>query len=72
MNLLVFATAFGVQYLIGAIIELFPTTAGGGYALESYRFGFGACLLAQIIGMVWYILGFRALNAAPSHEADAT
>ena len=31
MNLVLFLAAFGAQYAIGAIIDLFPTTPGGGY-----------------------------------------
>lgn len=72
MNLLIFASAFGAQYVIGAIIELFPTTAEGGYAVEGYRFGFGLCLALQIMGLIWYLLGFNALRAKPSRSIDAT
>ncbi len=72
MNLLIFMSAFGTQYFIGAVIELFPTTAGGGYAVEGYQLGFGLCLGAQILGLIWYFQGFAALRARSSRGADAT
>ena len=41
MNLVLFLAAFGAQYAIGAIIDLFPTTPGGGYHPMGYQVGFG-------------------------------
>ncbi len=72
MNLLIFITAFGTQYLIGAIIELFPTSASGGYAVEGYQLSFGLCLAAQFLGLIWYWLGFSNLRSSPPRGADAT
>lgn len=66
MNLLIFITAFGTQYLIGEVIDLYPTTALGGYAPEGYQLGFGLCLAAQIFGLIWYLQGFGALRAMPA------
>ena len=37
MNLVLFLFAFGAQYAIGAIIDLFPTTPGGGYHPRATR-----------------------------------
>ena len=71
MNLLIFATAFGAQYAIGGIIDLFPTTGSGGYLPEAYRVAFGLCLLLQIIALIWYALGFRALRSAPAKATKA-
>jgi len=72
MNLLIFTAAFGTQYFIGAVIELFPTTANGGYAMEGYQVGFGLCLLAQSLGLIWYLQGFSGLRDKRSRGADAT
>lgn len=55
MNLLIFLTAFGVQYAIGGIIDLFPPTATGGYEPLAYQIGFGLVLAAQLIALVWYL-----------------
>ena len=72
MNLLIFLAAFATQYFIGAIIELFPTTESGGYAVEGYQLGFGLCLAAQIIGLIWYLQGFGSLRRQASSGVDAT
>ncbi len=71
MNLLIFATAFGTQYAIGGIIDLFPSSVAGEYQPEAYRIGFGLCLLAQVIALIWYGLGFRSLSNALPKEAGA-
>ncbi len=68
MNLLIFITAFAVQYLIGAVIGLFPTTESGGYAIVGYQLSFGLCLATQALGLIWYLLGFSALRTARALE----
>ena len=65
MNLVLFLFAFGAQYAIGAIIDLFPTGATGGYDPRGYQAGFGVFLAAQVLALGWYLLGRRALRAAP-------
>jgi hypothetical protein len=60
-----FLTAFGAQYAIGAIIDLFPTTASGGYDPRAYQVGFGVFFVAQLLALAWYLLGRRSLAAAP-------
>lgn len=72
MNLLIFGVAFVAQYVIGAIIELFPTTASGGYAVEGYRLGFGLFLALQVLGLIWYLQGFAALRDKAGRDLDAT
>ena len=64
MNLVLFLAAFGAQYAIGAIIDLFPTTAAGGYHPTGYQVGFGVFLAAQLLALLWYLLGHRALPRA--------
>ena len=64
MNLVLFLAAFGAQYAIGAIIDLFPTTAAGGYHPTGYQVGFGVFLAAQLLALLWYLLGRRALPRA--------
>ena len=63
VNLLLFLTAFAVQYAIGAIIDLFPPTTAGGYSPEGYRWAFGAFLVLQLLALAWYLGGRRALLA---------
>lgn len=66
VNLLLFLTAFGVQYAIGAIIDLFPTTPDGGYSPQGYRYAFGVFFALQLLALVWYLAGRRMLRVAPS------
>ena len=54
VNLALFATAFAVQYAIGAIIDLYPKTAEGGYAPEAYQVGFGVFFALQVVSFLWY------------------
>ncbi len=56
VNLLIFACAFIAQYAIGAIIELYPAPAGGGYPVKSYTTAFGAFLVIQVAAMIWFAL----------------
>jgi predicted MFS family arabinose efflux permease len=63
INLLVFVTAFLAQWGIGAVIELWPASAGGGYAPAGYRAAFGAMLAAQGLMCLWYV-------ACRSHPED--
>lgn len=69
MNLLIFGAAFGTQYAIGGIIDLFPSGTAGEYQPEAYRIGFGLCLTIQLVALVWYGAGFRSLRTAPPKEA---
>jgi MFS family permease len=70
VNLLLFLTAFAVQYAIGAIIDLFPPTASGGYSPEGYRWSFGVFLALQLLALIWYLAGRRSLLAAPRPASD--
>lgn len=59
MNLLIFGTAFGCQYISGAIIDLWPGTAGGGYDTRGYQVAFGTFLGLQLLALIWYFLPRR-------------
>ena len=56
VNLLIFLTAFGAQWGIGAIINMWPKTAAGGYALEGYQTAFAMTFGIQVLGLIWYFL----------------
>ncbi len=65
LNVIVFAAAFAVQWGIGAIIDLWPPAASGGYAPEGYRAAFAAVLGLQVLALGWFVVfgrrhGFRA------------
>ena len=55
VNLLVFIAAFSAQWGIGAIINLWPDTAAGGYAPAGYQAGFAMMLCLQVIALLWFV-----------------
>jgi predicted MFS family arabinose efflux permease len=59
LNLLVFATAFALQWGMGGIISLWPAAADGGYAASGYRAAFTIALALQAIALVWLVAGRR-------------
>jgi MFS family permease len=67
LNALVFASAFALQWGIGAIIERWPAPAGH-YHPDGFRAAFGASLLLQVLGCAWMVhawrRGTRAADAA--------
>lgn len=63
MNLMIFATAFIAQWAIGAVIDLFPRTASGGFPLAAYQAGFGAFLALEVLGLLWYLPARKRLIA---------
>jgi predicted MFS family arabinose efflux permease len=56
LNLLVFVAAFSAQWGIGAIINLWPVTAGGSYSPAGYQAAFAMMLLLQLIALLWFLL----------------
>lgn len=55
-NLLVFVGAFATQWGIGAVVNLWPASAGQ-YAAEGYRAAFGALLLLQCAAFAYVVVG---------------
>ncbi|MBB3065130.1 MFS transporter [Limibacillus halophilus] len=66
INLMIFLGAFSIQYAIGGIISLWPTSADGGYAAEGYKVAFGVFLILQIITFAWFVLSARWAPASRS------
>ena len=64
VNLLVFAFAFTIQWLIGVIINVWPAPHGG-YLPIGYGAAFGAALLAQGVAVAWLLLQKTAIQ--PGH-----
>ncbi|MDP6574041.1 MAG: MFS transporter [Rhodospirillales bacterium] len=56
VNLFVILGAFAVQSGIGAIIDLWPVTAHGGYDREAYRVAFGAMLGLEALAFLWFLV----------------
>ncbi len=59
LNVLLFSTAFAVQYAIGAVIGLWPAAAAGGYAPESYQAAFGMALAIEVAALMWFLWAGR-------------
>lgn len=62
LNLLVFVLAFIAQWGIGAVIEIWPVTAEGGYDPAGYRAAFGVMLSLQILGLIWFFSSGRKVT----------
>jgi MFS family permease len=63
MNLMIFSTAFLAQWLIGAIIDLYPRTTSGGFPPEAYRAGFGTFITLEVLGLLWFLPARKRLVA---------
>ena len=55
INLLVFIAAFILQWAIGAIINLWETTANGSYHPSGYQAAFLMLLALQTAGLIWFL-----------------
>jgi predicted MFS family arabinose efflux permease len=64
LNLMVFVVAFLAQWGMGAVIELWPLTALGGYDPAGYRVAFGGMLVLQILALIWFFLVGRKVTYA--------
>lgn len=56
LNLLVFIASFALQWAIGAVIDLWPQTAQGGYNPAGFQAAFSALVVTQILAIAWYLL----------------
>ncbi len=56
INLLVFITAFSLQWVSGAIINLWPGELPGHYGIEGYQVAFALLLSLQGIAYLWFLL----------------
>ena len=62
MNVMVFGSAFAAQWGIGAVIDLWPLTAAGGYNPAGYQAAFAVMLAIQVAGLIWYGLFRRDIQ----------
>jgi sugar phosphate permease len=59
MNLLIFVTAFALQWGMGLVINLWPAAADGGYAAPGYQTAFAIALALQVAALAWMVIGRR-------------
>ncbi|MDJ0723179.1 MAG: MFS transporter [Desulfobacterales bacterium] len=71
LNLLVFVVAFAAQWGIGAVIDLWPSTADG-YAIPGYQAGFGVMLGLQAVALAWFLLAGRRQGRVRPVESNPT
>jgi len=62
VNLLIFLAAFGAQWGIGAVINLWPKTAAGSYAIEGYEAAFAVMFGLQVLALIWCGISRRATS----------
>ena len=60
VNLMVFVSAFLLQWASGAIIDLWPQPSPGHYAQQGYQVAFGSLLLLQLSALGWFLIPLRA------------
>ena len=56
INMWAILGAFAAQYGIGAVIDLWPVTADGGYDREAYRTAFGSMLTLMFLAFLWFLV----------------
>ena len=66
LNLLLFLGAFLIQYLIGAIIDLWPPGPDGGYHPEGYRTAFWLVGLLLLLAAGWMAVFRARIGSTPS------
>lgn len=59
VNVFVFTGMFTGQWAVGLVLNLWPQTAGGGYAPEAYPWALGLLWFAQLAGLAWMWTGRR-------------
>ena len=67
LNLLLFLGAFLIQYLIGAIIDLWPPGPDGGYHPDGYRSAFWLVGLLVVLGVGWLTVPGGVLRNTSLH-----
>lgn len=59
LNVLVFGGAFAAQFAMGAIIDMWPLAADGGYANAAYQAAFATALALEVVAFVWFLVPGR-------------
>jgi predicted MFS family arabinose efflux permease len=54
-NLLLFATAWALQWGIGAVLDRFRGAADGAVEPAGYHWAFGSVLVLQVVAVFWYL-----------------
>lgn len=65
LTLIIFLLIFGFQIGVGAVLSLWPATAGH-YPAAAHLTAWGILIALQVVSAIWYVLPGRAL-AKPAH-----
>ena len=63
-NLLLFATAWALQWGIGAVLDLFAGPIEGSVDPAGYCWAFGGVLALQVLAVIWYLRANRRVKSA--------
>lgn len=63
LNVMVFGSAFVCQWGVGIIIDLWPTTASGGFHPTGYKAAFGVLLVLQVLAYAWFWMAPKSKDA---------
>jgi MFS family permease len=66
LNTFFFVGAFTLQYMVGLVIDLFPTEASGHYPVAAYQIAFGLTVAAQIASWIWLLIPPKERAERPS------
>ena len=66
LNVMAFLVAFGGQWGIGEVINLWPTSPDGNYSPVAYKAGFGLMLALQVISVLWFIIASLVMRKVDS------
>ena len=59
LNLLIFLCAFLMQWFIGVVINFFPYTDEGAFAVIGYYSAFASIIIFQMLGFFWFWMSQR-------------
>ncbi len=63
-NFITFAAAFGAQWSIGAIIDLWPPLGEGHFDPVGYRTGLGVMIALEVCAFIWMVVAPRPARAS--------
>jgi hypothetical protein len=70
LNLVMFTTAFALQYGFGAALELWPQSAAGTHPIAAWRFALSVLIFIQASSMLWFWLAGRIWQARLPARGD--
>ncbi|MFC4351615.1 MFS transporter [Fodinicurvata halophila] len=63
LNMMVFISAFVLQYAMGGLIELAASGGGESYPPSAYRFAFTVAIVLELASLAWFLFAVRRLSS---------